>query len=86
VWLLGIGVTASAGQWFMTRAYSQGATLVVASLQYSGLVFGAFFGVLLFDDRITGSAWLGMALILASGLAATALQLRAAPDAPAEDH
>jgi drug/metabolite transporter (DMT)-like permease len=86
LWLLGIGVTAAAGQWCMTRAYSQGATLVVASLQYSGLVFGAFFGVLLFDDRIGGSAWLGMGLILASGLAATALRSRAEPDAPAEEH
>lgn len=85
-WLLAMGVTASAGQWCMTRAYSQGATLVVASLQYSGLVFSVLFGVLLFDDRLTGMAWLGMGLILASGLAATVLRSRAAPDAPAEEH
>ena len=85
-WLLAMGATASAGQWCMTRAYSQGATLVVASLQYSGLVFGAFFGVLLFDETIAGIAWIGMALILASGIAATALSSRAAPDAAADDH
>lgn len=85
-WLLAMGITASAGQWCMTRAYSQGATLVVASLQYSGLVFSVLFGVLLFDDRLTGMAWLGMGLILASGLAATVLRSRAAPDAPAEEH
>ena len=38
-WLLPMGVLASLGQWCMTRAYSRGATLVVASLQYSGVIF-----------------------------------------------
>ncbi|TFZ02354.1 DMT family transporter [Ramlibacter henchirensis] len=86
LWLLPIGLLASLGQWCMTRAYSQGATLVVANLQYSGLVFGAAFGLLLFDEAITPSGWLGMALILASGVAATVLRERAAPNSPAEEH
>ena len=41
----------------MTRAYAsahtQRATLVVANLQYSGIVFASLFSVLLFDDIIT---------------------------------
>jgi drug/metabolite transporter (DMT)-like permease len=85
MWLLPVGVFASVGQWCMTRAYSHGATLVVASLQYSGIVFGAFFSVLL-GEAIAPMAWLGMALIVASGIAATALRARAAPNAPAEEH
>lgn len=85
-WLLPVGLFASLGQWCMTRAYSHGATLVVASLQYSGIVFGAFYSVVLFGDSIAPMGWLGMALIVASGLAATVLRSRAAPDAPAEDH
>jgi drug/metabolite transporter (DMT)-like permease len=85
-WLLPVGLFASLGQWCMTRAYSHGATLVVASLQYSGIVFGAFYSVLLFGDSMPAMGWLGMALIVASGLAATVLRARAAPDAPAEDH
>jgi S-adenosylmethionine uptake transporter len=74
------------GQLCMTRAYSHGATLVVANLQYSGIVFGALFGMLLFGDRIPAMGWAGMGLIVASGIAATVLRSRAAPDSPAEEH
>lgn len=85
-WLLPIGLFASLGQWCMTRAYSQGATLVVANLQYSGIVFGALYSLLLFGDAIPLLGWAGMALICASGIAATVLRARAAPDAPGEEH
>ena len=89
-WLLPIGVLASLGQLCMTRAYasskSQGGTLLVANLQYSGIVFAAFYSVLLFGDRMDGAAWSGMTLIVASGVAATVLRQRAVPKAPAEEH
>src|SRR6478735_1428767 len=61
-WLLPVGVLASLGQLCMTRAYSKGATLVVANLQYSGIVFGALFSLLLFGDRIPLVGWIGMGL------------------------
>jgi S-adenosylmethionine uptake transporter len=86
LWLVPVGLLASLGQLCMTRAYSHGATLVVASLQYSGIVFGAIYSVTLFGDRISLSGWAGMALIVASGIAATVLRARAAPNAPAEEH
>ena len=86
LWLLPIAALASLGQLCMTRAYSHGATLVVANLQYSGIVFGALFGMLLFGDAIPAMGWLGMALIVASGIAATVLRARAAPGSPAEEH
>lgn len=86
LWLLPVGLLASLGQLCMTRAYSRGATLVVASFQYSGIVFGAVYGVLLFGDSLPLSGWIGMALIVASGITATALRSRAAPGAPAEEH
>jgi drug/metabolite transporter (DMT)-like permease len=74
----------------MTRAYAsahtQRATLVVANLQYSGIVFASIFSVLLFDDAITPLGWVGMALIVGSGIVATVLRARAAPGAPAEEH
>lgn len=85
IWLLPIGVLASVGQLCMTRAYASGATLLVANLQYSGIVFGALYSVLLFGDQIPWLGWLGMGLIVASGIAATALRARAVPDAPAEE-
>ena len=86
VWLLPVGIFASLGQLCMTRAYSQGAGLVVANLQYSGIVFSALYSLWLFDDDIPLIGWAGMALIIASGMLATLLRARAAPQSPAEDH
>lgn len=85
-WLIPIGVLASLGQWCMTRAYSRGSTLLVANLQYSGIVFAAFYSLLLFDDRIPPIGWAGMALIVLSGLAATVLRTRILPNTPAEEY
>lgn len=86
LWLLPVGLLASLGQLCITRAYSQGATLVVASLQYFGILFGALYSVWLFGDAISLSGWAGMSLIVASGIAATILRAQSAPDAPAEEH
>ncbi|MES2880445.1 MAG: DMT family transporter [Pseudomonadota bacterium] len=85
-WLVPIGVLASLGQWCMTRAYSRGATLLVANLQYSGIVFAAFYSLLLFGDQIPLIGWAGMGVIVVSGLAATVLRSRAIPNTPAEEH
>ncbi|MFN5179421.1 DMT family transporter [Limnohabitans sp.] len=86
LWLLPIGLLAALGQLCMTRAYTSGATLVVANLQYTGIVFAALYGLYLFGDRLTPGGWLGMALIIGSGIAATILRQRTLPQAPAEDH
>jgi drug/metabolite transporter (DMT)-like permease len=90
VWLPPIGLFAALGQLCMTRAYSSArshkGTLTVASLQYTGIVFGAFYGLVVFGDSIPAIGWAGMGLIIASGLAATVLRSRAAPDTPAEEH
>ena len=69
--LLTIGVTAAIAQMAMTRAYRLGKTLVTANLQYTGIVFASMWGVLLWDDRLDWHGWLGIGIILASGLAAT---------------
>jgi S-adenosylmethionine uptake transporter len=86
VWLLPIGVLASMAQWCMTRAYSQGPTLVAANLQYSGIVFAALYSLLLFGDQIPLLGWLGMLVIVVSGVVATALRTQALPNPPAEEH
>ena len=85
-WLVPIGVLASLGQWCMTRAYSRGSTLLVANLQYTGIVFAAFYSLALFGDQIPLIGWAGMAVIVLSGLAATVLRTRTLPDTPAEEH
>jgi len=85
-WLVPIGILASLGQWCMTRAYSRGSTLLVANLQYSGIVFSACYSLLLFGDSVPLIGWAGIALIVASGLTATVLRTRILPDTPAEVH
>jgi S-adenosylmethionine uptake transporter len=86
LWLLPIGLLALFGQLCMTRAYSRGATLVVANLQYSGIVIAGIYGVVIFGDQLPLLGWLGMALIIVSGIVATVLRTRAVPNAPAEEH
>jgi S-adenosylmethionine uptake transporter len=72
--LLAIGLLATTAQMMMTRAYRIGRTLSNASLQYLGIVFSFVFGVLLFNDPVTGMALAGMVLIVIAGLAATLLR------------
>jgi S-adenosylmethionine uptake transporter len=69
--LLGIGICATSAQVAMTRAYRLGNTLVVANLQYSGIIFSSIWGVLVFGDVFSWHSWAGIAVILASGVAAT---------------
>lgn len=85
-WVIPIGILASVAQWCMTRAYSKGATLVVASMQYTGIVFAAIFSLTLFGDPIPPIGWVGIATIVASGILATALRSRAVPGTSVEVH
>lgn len=85
-WVVPIGVLASLGQWCMTRAYRQGATLMVASMQYSGIVFASGYSLLLFGDHISPMGWAGIFVIVVSGLLATVLRSRAFANTPAEEH
>lgn len=85
-WLLPVGVFATGGQLCMTRAYRLGSTLVVANLQYFGVVFASFFGLFLFDDALPWMGWLGIALIVGGGAMSTVLRHRALPQAPPDEH
>ena len=85
-WLVPIGILASLGQWCMTRAYSRGSTLLVANLQYSGIIFAAVYSLVLFGDQIPLVGWAGMGVIATSGLLATVLRSRAIANTPPEDH
>jgi S-adenosylmethionine uptake transporter len=72
--LLAVGVLATLAQWMMTRAYRTGRMLVNASLQYLGIAWSFLYGVMLFDDPITGLALLGMGLIVMAGITAARLR------------
>ena len=70
-WILaGLVVMGALGQLALTRAYGQGNTLVAGTLSYSTIVFSAAYMPLLWDDRLSAAAWLGIALIIAAGILA----------------
>lgn len=89
VWLVPMGVLAALAQLCMTRAFSRSqgqlGTLLVANLQYSGIIFSSVLGLAIFGERIAPIAWAGMLLIIASGIMGSVLRARLAPRAPAED-
>lgn len=85
-WIIPCGICASLGQWCMTRAYSRGHTLTVASLQYSGIVFAALYSLLLFGDKLPLSGWAGIGIILVCGVAAILVRERTVADTPPEEH
>jgi drug/metabolite transporter (DMT)-like permease len=84
-WLLvlGVGGFGAAAQWCMTAAYARGRTLTAASLAYSTVVFASLFGVVVWRETLTATAWVGMALIVFAGIVATVASAPRRP-APAE--
>jgi S-adenosylmethionine uptake transporter len=74
--LTGVGVSAAVAQIAMTRAYRLGKTLVTANLQYTGIVFSSLWGIVLWNDAFGWNSWIGIAVILVSGMAATVYNAR----------
>jgi S-adenosylmethionine uptake transporter len=70
-WLVGMGVTAVGAQLALTRAYSRGRALLVANLTYASIPLASLWGWVFFNDRLPLIAWIGMAIIIAAGVAAT---------------
>ena len=82
--LLGVGLTGTAGQLALTRAYRLGRTLVVANLQYSGIVFSSLLGGWIWGDAFHWTVWAGIAVILGSCIAAGLIGRRAVPGTPSQ--
>ncbi|MFA6902236.1 MAG: DMT family transporter [Gallionellaceae bacterium] len=74
--LLGMGSCATLAQLALTRAYSTGRTLAASSLSYSAVVFATLFGIVLWGEVLSLDSWVGMALIIASGIASLKLSPR----------
>lgn len=74
--LAAVGITATAAQLAMTRAYGRGRTLLTANLQFSAVVFAAVLGEAIFADRVPPIGYLGIAVIVASGVLSTLVSAR----------
>ena len=82
--LAGVGLSALLAQLAMTRAYGSGHTLLVANLQYSAIVFASILGVAWFGDHVPPFAWIGIAIIILSGVAASTLTAHRRQSGPAK--
>lgn len=69
--LFGVGGLATLAQLAMTRAYKHGKPLVTASLAYTTIIFASLFGIALWGEVLSLSAWLGIGLIIVSGITAS---------------
>ena len=68
--LAAVGLSGTAAQVAMTRAWRTGNTLVVGSLSYSTLVFAALLAFAVYREVPSVLEWAGMAVIIVSGLIA----------------
>ena len=66
--LLAIGASGTLAQLAMTHAYRIGQTQVVSTFSYSTIAFASLFGLLLWHETLPLAGWLGIALIIASGV------------------
>jgi drug/metabolite transporter (DMT)-like permease len=62
------GVVAAAGLTLLTHAYRVAPANTVAPFEYTGLVWGALYGWLVWRELPSATSWLGIAIIVAAGL------------------
>ncbi|MEQ1765715.1 MAG: DMT family transporter [Pyrinomonadaceae bacterium] len=63
-WLFMIGVFSQLGQIFLTNALQREKAAGVAIINYSGLIYGIFFGVFVFGEQLFPVTLLGMLLVV----------------------
>ncbi len=66
--LVAMGACATLAQLAMTRAYRKGDPLVAGSLAYSTVILSSLLGIMLWQETLSPTGWLGVALIVASGV------------------
>ncbi|MGF0538607.1 DMT family transporter [Agrobacterium sp. ES01] len=67
-WLIGVGFVAAISGILATYAYRAAPASVIAPLQYMEIVSATLFGWLVFSDFPDATTWLGIAIIIGSGL------------------
>lgn len=83
--LLGVGIFAMVAQLAMTRAYRLGNPLVAANLQYVGIVFSSALDFWIWNSSLSWISWLGIAVILASGMIASSFNSNSGSKTNASD-
>jgi len=68
--LVGVGVVGLFAQLSMTHAFQLGSTSLLATLQYSTVIFAAVYGLAFWGDRLSLAGLAGLVLIVLSGVLA----------------
>lgn len=76
IWLIMTGVTTQLGQFFMTRAYQSDKASNVSAISYAGILWGAGFGVFLFNESYQWLQFVGMGMVLLGMLLNVRINLR----------
>jgi drug/metabolite transporter (DMT)-like permease len=68
VWLSSLGMIGGVGQILATRALRLAPASVLAPFDYSSIVFAVLYGYLWFHENPSPAVWVGLPLVIASGL------------------
>jgi len=71
LWVAGVGGFATVSQLLMTKAYEKSKAGIVGTVSYTNIVFAVIIGVMLGDPFPDHWTWLGIALVIGSGLLVT---------------
>jgi drug/metabolite transporter (DMT)-like permease len=68
VWLLLLGLLGGVAQVLVTRAWRLAPAAVLAPFDYAGIVLAVLYGYLWFKEEPSWTVWLGLPLVIGSGL------------------
>jgi drug/metabolite transporter (DMT)-like permease len=68
VWLLLLGLLGGIAQVLVTRAWRLAPAAVLAPFDYAGIVLAVLYGYLWFKEEPSWTVWLGLPLVIGSGL------------------
>lgn len=74
--LLLLGTVVQAAQYFMTLSYQLGRPSVVSIVNYFGVIYAALAGMLIFDERLSLNAQIGLFVIFASVVISSLVSMR----------
>jgi drug/metabolite transporter (DMT)-like permease len=78
-----IGLLGGVGQIFMTQGYRYADASVLATFDYSSILFAMAIGFIVFSETPSGAVLLGAAIVICAGLTVVWQESRMAPRSPA---
>ena len=67
-WMLALCITGATGHWFLIRSYELAEASSLQPFAYFQLIFGALFGILIFNEVLRLNVAVGAAIVICAGL------------------